>query len=41
MAMAKKKTSKPKAKIPSKKKTTREDVNQAAFRVVREATEDK
>jgi len=36
--MPTKKTAKPKAKKPAKKRPPREDVNQAAFRVVMEAT---
>jgi hypothetical protein len=36
--MPTKKTPKAKAKKPAKKRTPREDVNQAAFRVVNEAT---
>jgi hypothetical protein len=36
--MPKKKATKPKVKKPTKKRLAREDVNQAAFRVVREAT---
>jgi len=39
--MPKKKTAKPKAKIPANKKTVSEDVNQAAFRITREATGSK
>jgi len=37
--MPKKKSNKPKGKKPDKKRPAREDVNQAAARVVREATE--
>jgi hypothetical protein len=41
--MPKKKTPKSKVKKPTKKRSThvREDVNQAAFRVTREATKDR
>lgn len=39
--MPKKKTPKPKAKKSAKKRAEREDVNQAAFRVVQEATREK
>jgi hypothetical protein len=41
--MPKKKTPKARTKKPAKKRPARvrEDVNQAAFRVVREATEDR
>jgi len=37
--MPKKKTGKSKAKKPTKKRPVREDVNQAAFRVVQQITQ--
>jgi hypothetical protein len=37
--MPTKKTPKPKAKKPAKKRPAREDVNQAAFRVMKAVTE--